>query len=95
MRKMTGWKQATVAGSLGLGLVMLLAGRRPAGMVLAGVGLAVLASEYRDTFEDFWEQAPAYIERGTQLVDALSRLADHIGRAREMHAAESSSPYLT
>jgi hypothetical protein len=95
MRRMTGWKQATVAGSLGLGLVMFLAGRRPAGMVLAGLGLAVLASEYRDPLQDFFEQAPEYIERGTRIVDALSRLADHLRQTREQESAESSSPYLT
>lgn len=95
MRKMRPWKQATVAGSLGLGVAMLLAGRRPAGMLLAGVGLAVLASEYREPFEDFLAQAPDYIERGTRIVDALSRLADHLRQAREWQGAESGSPYIT
>ena len=89
---MTGWKQATVASSLGLGLVMFLAGRRPAGMLLAGVGLAVLASEYREPLEDFWQQAPDYIERGTRIVDALSRLADHLRQAREQEGAAAVPP---
>ena len=95
MRRMAGWKQATVAGSLGLGLAMFFFGRRPAGMLLAGVGLAVLASEYREPLEDFWRQAPDYIEGGTRIVDALSRLADHLRQAREQESAESASPYLT
>lgn len=95
MGKMTGWKQATVAGSLGLGLAMFLAGRRAAGMLLSGVGLAVLASEYREPLQEFLEQAPEYIERGTRIVDALSRLAEHLRQVREREAAESGSPYLT
>ncbi len=94
MHRMTGWKQATVAGSLGLGIAIFLFGRRPAGMLLTGVGLAVLASEYRDPLEDFFEQAPEYIERGTRIVDALSRLAEHLRQAREQESAESGSPYL-
>jgi hypothetical protein len=92
---MAGWKQATVAGSLALGVTMFLFGRRPAGMLLAGVGLAFLASEYRDPLQDFFEQAPDYIERGTRIVDALSRLADHLRQAREQEDSESASPYLT
>lgn len=95
MSRMAGWKQATVAGSLGLGVAMFLFGRRPAGMLLTGVGLAVLASEYRDPLQDFFAQAPDYIERGTRIVDALSRLADHLRQAREQESAESASPYLT
>lgn len=95
MRKMTGWKQAAVAGSLGVGLAMFLLGRRPAGMLLSGVGLAVLASEYREPLQDFFEQAPEYIERGTRIVDALTCLADRLRQAREWEGAESSSPYLT
>ncbi|HXZ26645.1 MAG TPA: hypothetical protein VEG08_01460 [Terriglobales bacterium] len=95
MRKMTGWKQATVAGSFGLGVALFLAGRRAAGMLLSGVGLAVLASEYREPLRDFFEQAPDYIERGTRIVDALSRLADHLRQGREWEGGESGSPYLT
>lgn len=95
MRRMAGWKQATVAGSLGLGLAMFFLGRRPAGMLLAGVGLAFLASEYRDPIEDFLQQTPDYIESGTRIVDALSRLAEHLRQAREQQSAESASPYLT
>lgn len=95
MRRMAGWKQATVAGSLGLGLTMFFFGRRPAGMLLAGVGLAMIASEYREPLQDFLQQAPGYIERGTQIVDALSRLADHMRQVREQASAESASPYLT
>lgn len=95
MRKMAGWKQATVAGSFALGLAVFLSGRRPAGMLLTGLGLAVAASEYSQAFEDFWQQVPEYIERGTRIVDALSRLADHLAHPPGPQAGETGSRYLT
>ena len=43
---MENWKRAVIAGSAGAATILLLKGKRPAGVLVAGVGLAVLASEY-------------------------------------------------
>jgi hypothetical protein len=70
------WRKALVIGSLSAGALMFIKGRRPAGIALATVGLAVLAAEYPDQFEAAWEQAPGYIYRGTQIFSTLSRIAE-------------------
>ena len=75
---MTNWKRAVVAGSLGVGAVLLLTGRRPAGIAAATVGLAVLASEYPDAFERIWEDAPDYVTRGIQIFQTLSGIAERL-----------------
>src|SRR5512146_3049873 len=57
---MTNWKRALVCSSLGAGALRLLTGRRPAGIAVSTVGLAVLASEYPEKFELIWEHGPDY-----------------------------------
>ena len=73
---MATWRKALVIGSLTAGALMLINGHRPAGIVLATVGLAVLATEYPEKFETIWEQAPEYVYRGTQIFSTLSRIAE-------------------
>ena len=78
------WKQAVVIGSLSAGALLLLKRHRPAGVAAATVGLAVLATEYPETFEQIWENAPEYVARGTQIFSTLSRIAERFAE----HAAE-------
>ena len=81
------WKRALIFGSLGAGALLFFTGRRPAGMIMAGVGLATLASEYPDKFEQLWERAPEYLSRGNQIVTAVSRMV-------ERYAEHQGSDYV-
>jgi len=38
----------------------------------------VLASEYPDKFEELWEDAPEYLERGIKIFNSMSRVAEHL-----------------
>jgi len=73
---MKNWKRAVVFGSLGAGALLLVTGKRPAGIAVATVGLAILASEYPESFERVWEQAPEYVTRGTKIFQTLSQIAE-------------------
>ena len=73
---MNPWKRALIFGSLGAGAVLFATGKKPVGLALAGVGLATLAMEYPDKFEQLWEQAPEYLSRGNQIVTAVSRMLE-------------------
>ncbi len=84
------WRKALVIGSLSAGAFMLIKGHRPAGVVLATVGLAVLATEYPDKFEDIWEQAPEYIYRGTQIFSTLSRIAERFAEEAQERGLRSA-----
>ena len=75
---MENWKRALVAGSAGASAIMFLEGRRTAGIILAGVSLATLASEYPEKFAAFQENLPDYMERGTKFLDLVSRLGERI-----------------
>ena len=73
---MNNWKRALIFGSLGAGAFLIATGRRPVGLVVAGIGVATLAAEYPEKFERLWEQAPEYLSRGNQIVTAVSRMLE-------------------
>ena len=69
---MDNWKRAAIAGSVGAAVLLLMKGKRPAAVLVGGVGLAVLASEYPEKFEKIREDLPSYVRQG----HALSRSRD-------------------
>ena len=75
---MEGWKKAVIFGALGAGGVLLITGKRGLGMAAAAAGLAVLASEYPEKFEELWEDAPEYLDKGIKIFNSMSRVAEHL-----------------
>lgn len=80
------WKRAVMYGSFAAGAVFLFSGRKSAAAVMAGVGLATLASEYPDTFERLWDNAPEYLERGNQIMETVTRVLDRLGHQATLEA---------
>ena len=72
------WKKMLMVGAFAGAAYLLISGRRPAGFALAGIGLAVLAAEHPQRFEEIWNQAPHYLDRGTKVVNQISDLVDRI-----------------
>ncbi len=83
---MQNWKRAVIFGSFGASAFFLITGRRSAGIVLATVGAAALASEYPEKVEALWRNAPYYLEKGNQLVSLAAQVGEQIARGnwREM-----------
>lgn len=75
---MQNWKRAVIAGSAGAAAILMLKGKRPAGVLVAGVGLAVLASEYPEHFERIREEIPSYVRQGTRFLDLAMKIGDKI-----------------
>ena len=75
---MENWKRAVIFGSFTAAALLIIKGHRMPGIVAAGVGAAVLASEYPDEVRDLWERAPEYLERGTQIMATVSRIKDRL-----------------
>ena len=80
---MEAWKKAVVAGSLGTAAVLFLKKKWPAGVFTAGVGLAVLASEYPEKFENVREALPEYFQGGMRLMEMISRAGQKITQLAE------------
>jgi hypothetical protein len=83
---MEGWKKAVVAGSIGTAVVLFLKKRWPAGVLSAGVGLAVLASEYPEKFESVRTVLPEYFQGGMRLMEMVSRAGQKIAQFAEQGA---------
>jgi len=86
---MENWKRAAIAGSVGGAMVLLLKGKRPAAVLVGGVGLAVLASEYPDRFEQIREELPSYVRQGTRFLELAMKIGSKIGELAEKRAARA------
>lgn len=98
------WKKMLMFGAFAGAAYLLISGRRPAGFALAGIGMAVLAAEHPQRFEEIWNQAPHYLDRGTKVVNQIGDLVDKIAeqgskfqqmRANRATHAEQRPDYLT
>ena len=65
---MENWKVAVVGGAAVVGIAMFLKKKWTAGIILAGVGLATLASEYPEKFAEVRRSLPDFIERGNNFL---------------------------
>jgi hypothetical protein len=86
---MENWKRAVIAGSAGTAAMLLLRGKRPAAVLVGGVGLAVLASEYPNQFEQIRDELPQYVRQGTKFLDLAMKLGSKIGELAEKRAARA------
>lgn len=84
---MDNWKHALIAGGVGVGALLLLRGKRPAGLVCAGIGLATLASEYPEKFRDIRKNFHEYAEQGATLLDVASKVGERISDMSETSAS--------
>lgn len=86
---MENWKRAVIAGSVGTAAMLMLKGKRPAAVLVGGVGLAVLASEYPDQFGKIRDEMPSYVRQGTRFLDLAMRLGRKIEELAEKRAAQA------
>lgn len=80
---MENWKVALVSGAAGVGTAMFLKKKWTAGIILAGVGLATLASEYPENFAEVRKRLPNFIERGNNFLEIATRVGDRLAEAAE------------
>lgn len=80
---MQNWKKALIAGSATAATVMFLKRKYSVGIVLAGVAIGTVASEYPQEFKSLRKRLPDYIEQGRSLWDVASRLGERLAEAVE------------
>ena len=54
---------------------------------MAGVGLAVLASEYPEKFAQIREEIPSYVRQSTRFIDLAMKIGSKIGELVERRAS--------
>lgn len=80
---MENWKVALVGGAAGVGVAMLLKKKWTAGVILAGVSVATLASEYPEAFGELRDRLPDFIERGNGFLEVATRVGGRLADAAE------------
>jgi hypothetical protein len=81
------WKKALIYGSFAAGAVLFLSGRRPAGLAVAGIGVATLALEHPDKFEDLWRRMPEYVDKSSKLVEVAAAFLERLSEPRGYRGA--------
>jgi hypothetical protein len=78
---MESWKKAVVLSSIGAATLLFMKKRYAGGVLAAGVGLAVLASEYPEKFEKVRRSLPEYFDRGMQVMEMAAKAGKRITEA--------------
>lgn len=86
---MDSWKKAAVLATFGAAALLFMKKRYPAGVLASGVGLAVLASEYPETFEKIRRSMPDYYERGMQVMEVAANAGRRITAAAGRSAVDA------
>jgi hypothetical protein len=86
---MENWKRLVIAGTAGVATMLALKGKRPAAVLVGGVGLAVLASEYPERFGKIREELPSYVRQGTRFLDLAMKIGNKIEDFAEKRAARA------
>jgi hypothetical protein len=86
---MENWKRAVIAGSAAAAAVLVMKGKRPAAVLVGGVGLAVLASEYPEQFGKLREELPSYVRQGTKFLDLAMKIGNKVEEWAEQRAARA------
>lgn len=86
---MDGWKKAVVLSAIGAAAILFMKKKYPAGVLATGVGLAVLAAEYPERFEEVRRSLPEYFERGMRVMEMAGQAGKRITEAAGRSAVES------
>ena len=80
---MENWKVALASGAAALGTALFLKKKWTAGVILAGVGIATIASEYPEKFAEVRDRLPDFIERGNNFLGVATRVGDRLAEVAE------------
>ncbi len=86
---MDSWKKAAVVAAIGGAGILFMKKRFAAGVLATGVGLAVLASEYPEKFDEVRRALPDYFERGMRVMEMAGRAGRRITDAAGRSAADA------
>lgn len=78
---MDSWKKAAVLVSITGAAILFMKKRYAAGVLATGAGLAVLASEYPEKFEEVRRALPDYFDRGMQVMEMAAKAGRRITEA--------------
>jgi hypothetical protein len=86
---MESWKKAVITGSISAGALLFMKRKHAAGVLATGIGLAVLASEYPEKFEQVRKSLPDYFDRSMKVMEMAAKAGKRITEAAGKSAVEA------
>jgi hypothetical protein len=72
------WIRVIAAGSLAASGVLLMAGKRRAGLVVAATGTALIVIDQQDAVRNWWNQLPGYLEEVQSVLGRVQGAVDEL-----------------
>ena len=72
------WVEVAACGSLIAGGLLLLSGRKRAGLVMAASGTVLAMLEHEESLRDWWDALPGYIDRAQYMFEQVQDVVDNV-----------------
>ena len=72
------WLRVAAAGSLAVGGVLLMAGKRRAGLVAAAAGTVLVGLDQQDSVRALWNSLPSYLEEVHGVLQRVQGAVDEL-----------------
>lgn len=77
------WMRIGVGSTLFAGALLLVTGRRKAGLVVTLAGTALAMLENRELVAEWWEKLPGQLQKAQQMLDQAQSTVDDLSAKRE------------
>ncbi|MGA9583965.1 MAG: hypothetical protein WBQ95_01490 [Terracidiphilus sp.] len=77
------WVRVAACGSLITGGLLLLSGRKRAGLVMAASGTAIALLDHEETVRNLWKAMPGYVDRAQYMLEQVQDVVEDIAKKGE------------
>jgi hypothetical protein len=77
------WMGITIGGTLLVGSLLLLSGKKRAGLVATAAATALTALDQQETIREWWNMLPQYLDEAQRLLDQAQNTIDDLAAKRE------------
>ena len=82
-RKEPDWMGIAVGGTFLVGSLLLLSGKKKAGLAVTGGALALSLLDQQDTIREWWSTLPRYLDDAQRLLDQAQATIDDLATKRD------------
>lgn len=77
------WMRMAIGGGLLTGAVLLLSGKRRAGLVVSAAATALTLLEEQEAVKSWWKSLPKYLDDAERLLDQAQHTIEDLSQKRE------------
>jgi hypothetical protein len=77
------WFALTAGGTFLAGALLLMSGRKRAGLVVTAAAAAVTLVDHQEAIREWWNTLPQHLDKAQRLLDRAQRTVDDLAATRE------------